>query len=95
VIITTSMLGSTSFTRRSSSMPSICGILMSMKMRSGWKAPIEASAASPLSAVAMSWWGLRIIRSDSRGPISSSTTRMRARSMTACSVTPLPSAAAR
>jgi hypothetical protein len=54
VIITTSMLGSVLLIRRSSSMPSICGILMSMKIRSGWKVPSVFSAASPLSAVAIS-----------------------------------------
>ena len=35
-------------------MPSICGILMSMKTRSGWNVLRVLSAASPLSAVAIS-----------------------------------------
>ncbi len=54
MIITTSMLGSVPLMRRSSSMPSICGILMSMKMRSGRNVLRVLSAASPLSAVAIS-----------------------------------------
>jgi hypothetical protein len=52
--MTTSMLGSVRLIRRSSSMPSICGILMSMKTRSGRNPGRVWSAASPLSAVAIS-----------------------------------------
>ncbi len=83
MIITTSMLGSVPLIRRSSSMPSICGILMSMKMRSGRKVLRVLSAASPLSAIAISYRGFRIMRSDSRGPISSSTTSTFGRSLMA------------
>ena len=52
--MTASMVGSMALIRRSSSMPSIFGILMSMKTRSGLKPGSVLSAVSPLSAVAIS-----------------------------------------
>src|SRR5881396_350645 len=73
----TSMVGSTFLTRRRSSSPSSSGILMSMMTTSGRNHSSASSAARPFSAVWMWYAGLRSIRSDSRGPSSSSTTRTR------------------
>src|SRR5919109_941043 len=72
------MLGSARFTRRRTSRPSISGILMSRMTTSGRTWASMFSAARPLSAVVIWYAGLSSMRSDSRGPSSSSTTRMRA-----------------
>src|SRR5213078_3895959 len=75
----TSRSGSICLARSRTPMPPRPGILRSSVMTSIGSRAIASSAASPLAAVTTSHSPCRIARSDSRTPISSSTTRTRDR----------------